>query len=80
MHVMNVLSSNLERLRHKADECLRLAAIVESDESRTAYLRLARSYETLAESISGRLGSAAGQDGEATPEPRSARSLSEVSS
>jgi hypothetical protein len=78
---MNVLSSNLERLRHKADECLRLAAIVESEESRTAYLRLARSYETLAESISGHSGLAASQDGDGKISPATrSRSLSEASS
>ena len=50
---MRSATLSVSGLRAKASECRRLAVIVDTPQSREAYIRLARSYERLAEDFAG---------------------------
>jgi hypothetical protein len=50
---MRSATLSVSGLRAKASECRRLAVIVDTPQSREAYIRLARSYELLAEDFAG---------------------------
>jgi hypothetical protein len=50
---MGSAALSVSGLRAKASECRRLAVIVDTPQSREAYIRLARSYELLAEDFAG---------------------------